>query len=106
MMSPFLVLVRSWNDDKKIKKKDKPLRNFILGYFDLRFSSLLPIDDSVICRETVELHARLDLRRNTEKPLATDLKSSDILAIHRMMEQHQMQAHKERERRTSGSGEA
>uniref|UniRef100_A0A087XP80 Ena/VASP-like protein n=1 Tax=Poecilia formosa TaxID=48698 RepID=A0A087XP80_POEFO len=32
------------------------------------------------------------------------LQSSDILALDRMMEQHQMQAHKERERRTSGSG--
>lgn len=33
------------------------------------------------------------------------IKISDVLALHRMMEQHQMQAHKERERRTSGSGE-
>lgn len=32
-------------------------------------------------------------------------KISGILALRRMMEQHQMQAHKERERRTSGSGE-
>lgn len=37
----------------------------------------------------------------SKRPLSEQL----ILAIHRMMEQHQMQAHKERERRTSGSGE-
>lgn len=36
---------------------------------------------------------------------AAELQSTDDLAIHRMLEQHQMQAHKERERRTSGSGE-